>query len=88
MTLMIVKQLSMLPQKGKVKMKSTKKYIRNRSLKLPFRLKNKLYRTKKIIKSELEENKVDIQIAKEPDIKKVQDVFDEVKEEETINVEN
>ena len=42
----------------------------------------------KKIKSELEQNKVDIQIAKESDIKKVQDVFDEVKEEETINVEN
>ena len=42
----------------------------------------------KKIKSESEQNKVDIQIAKESDIKKVQDVFDEVKEEETINVEN
>ena len=41
-----------------------------------------------IIKSELEQKKVDIQIAKEPDIKKIQDVFDKVKEEEPINVEN
>ena len=43
---------------------------------------------KQIIKSELEQKKVDIQIAKEPDIKKIQDVFDKVKEEEPINVEN
>ena len=32
-TLMIVKQLFMLPQEGKMKMKQTKKYIRNQSLK-------------------------------------------------------
>ena len=43
---------------------------------------------KQIIKSELEQSKVDIQIAKESDIKKVQDVFDKVKEEELINAEN
>ena len=42
MTLMIVKQLSVLPQKGEVKMKLMKKYIKNQSLKLPLRLKNKL----------------------------------------------
>ena len=42
MTLMIVKQLSVLPQKGKVKMKLMKKYIKNQSLKLSLRLKNKL----------------------------------------------
>ena len=41
---------------------------------------------KKIIKSELEQNKVDIQIAKKSGIKKVQDVFDEVNEEEPSNV--
>ena len=39
-------------------------------------------REKKIIKSELEQDKVDIQVSRESDIKKVQDVFDEVKEEE------
>ena len=43
---------------------------------------------KKIIKSELEQNKVDVKIEKESDIKKVQDVFEEVKKEEPINVEN
>ena len=43
---------------------------------------------KKIIKSELEQNKVDIQIAKKSGIKKVQDVFDEVNEEEPSNVKN
>ena len=32
-TLMIVKRLFMLPQEGKMKMKLTKKYIRNQSLK-------------------------------------------------------
>ena len=45
-------------------------------------------REKKIIKSELEQDKVDIQVSRESDIKKVQDVFDEVKEEEPLNVEN
>ena len=52
------------------------------------RLKNKLQREKKIIKSELEQNKVDIQVSREPDINKVQNIFDEVKEEERLNVEN
>ena len=69
-------------------MKLTKKYIKNHSLKLPLRLENKLQRTSKIIKSEFEHNKVEIQIAKELFIKKVQDVFDEIKEEELINPEN
>ena len=70
MTWMMVKQLSVFPQKEKVRMKLTKKYIKNQSLKLLLRLKITLYRTKKkIIKSELEQNKVDNQIAKELDIK-------------------
>ena len=47
MTLMIVKHLSMLSQKEKMKMNLMKKYIKNRSLKLLLRLKNKLLRTKK-----------------------------------------
>ena len=68
--------------------KLMKKYIKKQNLKLPLRLKNKLQRTKKIIKSELEQNKVDIQVAKESDVEKVRDVFDEVKKEEPINVEN
>ena len=52
-------------------------------------MKNKLYRTKKkIIKSELEQNKVDIQIAKELGIKKGQHFFHEVKEKKPINVAN
>ena len=45
-------------------------------------MKNKLQREKKFIKSELEQDKIDIQVSRESDIKKVQDVFDEVKEEE------
>ena len=36
----------------------------------------------------LEQNKVDIQIREESTIKKLQDVFQEVKEEKSINVEN
>ena len=53
------------------------------------RLKNKLQRKKKkIIKSELEQDKVDTQVSRESDIKKVYDVFDEVKEEEPLNAEN
>ena len=43
---------------------------------------------KEFSKSELEQNKVDNQETKEPDLKKVQDVFDKVKEEEPINVDN
>ena len=89
MTLMIVKHLSMLSQKEKMKMNLMKKYIKNRSLKLLLRLKNKLLRTKKkFIKSEFEPNKVDIQISKESDIKKVQNIFDEVKEEKPIDADN
>ena len=42
----------------------------------------------KKFESELEQNKVDIHIAKETGIKKVQDIFDEVKEEEPMNFEN
>ena len=45
-------------------------------------------REKKFIKSELEQDKVDIQVSRESDIQKIQDVFDEVKEEEPLNVEN
>ena len=41
------------------------------------------------MKSELEQDKVDSQVSRESGIKKVQDVFDEVKEEEeSLNVEN
>ena len=36
----------------------------------------------------MEQNKVDIQIEKESDIKKVQDIFAEVREEKPINVKN
>ena len=43
---------------------------------------------KKFIKSELEQDRVDIQVSRESDIKKVQDVFDEFKEEEPLNAEN
>ena len=35
----------------------------------------------------MEREKVDIQVSRESDIKTVQDVFDEVKEEEPLNVE-
>ena len=36
----------------------------------------------------MEQDNVDIQVSRESDIKKVQDIFDEVKEEEPLNVEN
>ena len=85
--LMIGKQLSLLSQKGKVKVKLMKKYIRNQSLKLQLKLKNKLQREKKFIKSKLEQDKTDMQVSRESDIKKVQDIFDEVKKEEPLNVE-
>ena len=39
------------------------------------------------MKSELEQDKVNIQVSRESDMKKVQDIFDEVKEEEPLNVE-
>ena len=45
-------------------------------------------REKKFIKSELEQDKVDVQVSRESDIKKVLDVSDEVKEEEPLNAEN
>ena len=71
----------MLPQEGKAKMKLTKKIYKEPKLETAGR-------EKKFIKSELEQDKVDIQVSRESDIKKVQDVFDEVKEEEPLNVEN
>ena len=40
------------------------------------------------MESELEQNKIDIQVSREANIKKVQNVLDEVKEEESLNVEN
>ena len=70
----------MLPQEGKAKMKLTKKIYKEPKLETAGR-------EKKFIKSELEQDKVDIQVSRESDIKKVQDVFDEVKEEEPLNVE-
>ena len=36
----------------------------------------------------MEQHKVDLQFSREYDIKKIQDVFDEVKEEEPLNFEN
>ena len=36
----------------------------------------------------MEQHKVDLQFSRECDIKKIQDVFDEVKEEEPLNFEN
>ena len=86
---LIMKQLPMLPQDGKVNMKLTQKYIMNRNLKLQLRLKKQTgEREKKFMESELEQNKIDIQVSRGSNIKKVQNVFDEVKEEESLNVEN
>ena len=69
-------------------MKLTKKYSKNQNLKLQLRLKNKLQREKKFIRSELEQDKVDIQVIRETDIKKVQEGLDNFREEEPLNVEN
>ena len=71
----------MLPQEGKAKMKLTKKIYKEPKLETAGR-------EKKFIKSELEQDKVDIQVSRESDIKKVLDVLDEDKEEEPLNVEN
>ena len=79
----------MLPQEGKVKMKLTKKKIcQEPKLETVVETeKQTAEREKRIIKSELEQDKVNIQVSREPDMKKVQDIFDEVKEEEPLNVE-
>ena len=45
-------------------------------------------RERKIIKSELKQDNVDMQVSRESDIKEVHDVFDKIKEEEPLNVEN
>ena len=50
--------------------------------------KTKFREREKNIKSGLEQDKVDIQVSRQSDIKKVQDVFDEIKEEEPLNIEN
>ena len=45
-------------------------------------------REKKFIKSELEQDKVDIQVSRESDIKEVQNIFEEVKEEDDNDIFN
>ena len=89
MRLMIVKQLSMLPPKRESEDEIDEKIYKEPKLETAFEIeKQAIEDEKKLIKSELKLSKIDVQIAKESDIKKIQDIFDEVKEEEPINVEN
>ena len=88
MKLMIVKQLSMLLQKRKSEDAIDEKIYEDPKLETAIEIeKQAIEDQKKLIKSELEQSKIDVQIAKESDIKKIQDIFEEVKEEEPINVE-
>ena len=89
MKLMIVKQLSMLPSKTESEDEIDEKIYKEPKLETAIEIeKQAIEDEKKLIKGELELSKIDVQIAKESDIKKIQDIFDEVKEEEPINVEN
>ena len=89
MRLMIVKQLSMLPPKRESEDEIDEKIYKEPKLETAIEIeKQAIEDEKKLIKGELELSKIDVQIAKESDIKKIQDIFDEVKEEEPINVEN
>ena len=86
---MIVKQLSMLPPKRESEDEIDEKIYKEPKLETAFEIeKQAIEDEKKLIKSELKLSKIDVQIAKESDIKKIQDIFDEVKEEEPKNVEN
>ena len=79
----------MLPQDGKSEDEIDKKIYKEPKLEIAVEIeKQNAEREKKIIKNELVQDKVDIQVSRESDIKKVQDVFDEVKEEEPLNAEN
>ena len=76
------------PKKGKWKWNWQKKIYQEPKLETVVETeKQTAEREKRIIKSELEQGKVNIQVSREPDMKKVQDIFDEVKEEEPLNVE-
>ena len=89
MRLMIVKQLSMLPPKREIEDEIDEKIYKEPKLETAIEIKKQAIEDeKKLIKTELEQSKIDIQIAKESDIKKIQGIFDEVKEEEPIDVEN
>ena len=63
-------------------MKLMKKYTLNQNLKLSKKQKKKTVKKEdNFKKSVIDENKVDIQILKDAELKKIQDVFDEVKDE-------
>ena len=86
---MIVKQLSMLPPKTESEDEIDEKIYKEPKLETAIEIeKQAIEDEKKLIKTELEQSKIDIQIAKESDIKKIQGIFDEVKEEEPIDNEN
>ena len=79
---MIVKQLSMLPSKTESEDEIDEKIYKEPKLETAIEIeKQAIEDEKKLIKTELEQSKIDIQIAKESDIKKIQGIFDEVKEE-------
>ena len=70
MALMIRKQPPILPQEGKARRKLTKIIYKQPKLETAVEIEIKLQRQKKkFIKSELEQDKVDIQVSRESDIK-------------------
>ena len=77
----------MLLQQGKVKMKLMKRYKNSLSRKLHQRLNNrqKLSIEKNFIKSEVEQNKVDLKLLKEAELKKFEGFFDEIKQEKPLD---
>ena len=67
-------------------MKLTKKYVKNPKLEtLAETEKQAIINDQKFLKNELEQNKVDLKLSREAELKKVQDVFDEVMQEESLD---
>ena len=86
MILTIGKQFFTLLQEGRVEMKLTKKYVKNPKLEtLAETEKQAIINDQKFLKNELEQNKVDLKLSREAELKKVQDVFDEVMQEESLD---
>ena len=86
MILTIGKQFFTLLQEGRVEMKLTKKYVKNPKLETPAEIeKQAIINDQKFLKNELEQNKVDLKLSREAELKKVQDVFDEVMQEESLD---
>ena len=85
MELTIGKQFSTHLKEEKVKMKLTKKIYKEPKLETSAEIEKQAIIDEQIfLKNELEQNKFDLKLSKEAEIKKIQNAFDEVKQEEPL----